>query len=103
MKSNPVDISVEGLKCSQFIVKVDNGEIKKDNCNYIITPERVGIIKISIFKKNKLIEERIMNVVESELIAEVSMARDIVTSRLVIEGAKRINIDTKQGHIKKEY
>lgn len=30
LKSNPVDISVEGLKCSQFTVKVDNGEIRKE-------------------------------------------------------------------------
>lgn len=103
LKSNPVDISVEGLKCSQFTVKVDNGEIKGENCKFIIRPERTGIITISIFKKNKLIEKRIMNVVKSELIAEISMARDIVTGRLVIEGAKGINVDTKQGHIAFNY
>lgn len=103
LKSNPVDISVEGLKCSQFTVEVDNGEIKGENCKFIIRPERTGIITISIFKKNKLIEKRIMNVVESELIAEISMARDIVTGRLVIEGAKRINVDTKQGHVAFNY
>ena len=103
LKSNPVDISVEGLKCSQFTVKVDNGEIKGENCKFIIRPERTGIITISIFKKNKLIEKRIMNVVESELIAEISMARDIVTGRLVIEGAKGIRVDTKQGHVAFNY
>src|SRR5690554_6955792 len=103
LKSNPVDISVEGLKCSQFTVKVDNGEIKGGNCKFIIRPERIGIITISIFKKNRLIEKRIMNVVESELIAEISMARDIVTGRLVIEGAKGIRVDTKQGHVAFNY
>lgn len=30
LKSNPVEICVEGLKCSQFTVKVDNGEIRKE-------------------------------------------------------------------------
>lgn len=44
-----------------------------------------------------------MNVVESELIAEISMARDIVTGRLVIEGAKGIRVDTKQGHVAFNY
>lgn len=102
LKSNPVDICVEGLKCSQFTVKVDNGEIKKENCNFIITPERTGIIKISIFKKDKLIEEKIMIVIESELIAEISMPKDH-TGKLLIEGAKHINVDTKQGHIGFDY
>lgn len=102
LKSNPVDISVEGLKCSQFTVKVDNGELKGENCKFIIRPERTGIITISIFKKNKLIEKRIMNVVESELIAEISMAKDH-TGKLLIEGAKGINVDTKQGHIAFNY
>ena len=43
-----------------------------------------------------------MNVVESELIAEISMAKDH-TGKLLIEGAKRINVDTKQGHIAFNY
>src|SRR5690554_325069 len=102
LKSNPVDISVEGLKCSQFTVKVDNGEIKNENCNYIIRPERVGIIKISIFKKDKLIEERIMNVVEIELIAEISMPKND-KGKLLIDGAKGIRVDTKQGHVAFNY
>lgn len=99
LKSNPVDICVEGLKCSQFTVKVDNGEIKKENCNFIITPERTGTIKISVFKKDKLIAEKFMNVVELELTAQLNIPRDITTDKQLIDRANSIDIDAKQVHI----
>src|SRR5690554_7281090 len=43
-----------------------------------------------------------MDVVESELIAEIRMPKDY-TGKLLIEGAKGFSVDIKQGHIAFNY
>ncbi|MDI9319707.1 MAG: GldM family protein [Phycisphaerales bacterium] len=55
---NPLDIVVEGLKCSAITVTTNNGIIKKgeNNCNYIHIPERQGSSEIIIStKKDRVI------------------------------------------------
>lgn len=51
---NPLEILVEGYKCSEFDVTTNNGVIIKDdsNCSYVYTPERQGISRIIISTKN---------------------------------------------------
>lgn len=61
--SNPIDVVVEGLKCNNLKLKVDNGNISGENCKYVINPERTGLLKVSIYAKDKIIGENIIPVV----------------------------------------
>lgn len=58
---NPLDIVVDGYKCSSFCVTTNNGIITKgeNDCNYIHIPEREGISEIIIRTKNGQLISRI--------------------------------------------
>lgn len=70
--SNPVEVSVEGLKCKDIKIEIDNGFVSGKGCSYAIKPSSVGNLKIKIFnRKNKLIAEQLMNVVNLKPIAKL--------------------------------
>lgn len=105
--SNPVDIHVEGMKCSDLTIQIDNGVIVSNGleedsykgCNCTIRPEKAGNITIRILKKGKLIAQQVMRVVEFELEAKVDMPYDIDPKNKLVERAFGIRIDGKYNHL----
>lgn len=63
---NPIEISVDGYRCKDLIIKTNNGKIEGDKCYYNINPEREGEAKIDIYFKNKLIGSRKFRVYKPE-------------------------------------
>ena len=52
--ASPIDIMVEGIKCKNILVKVDNGKIEKsENCLFIYSPSEKKEVEISVFKIKK--------------------------------------------------
>ena len=58
--TNPLDIVLEGYKCSALEVTTNNGSIDKgeDDCNYNYIPEREGEAKIIISIKGKVVSTK---------------------------------------------
>src|SRR5690606_28732119 len=89
---NPVDVVVEGLKCSDLILKIDNGNISGENCKYVINPDRTGKLKVSVFdKKDVLIDESIIPVVNLTVKAVLN-GRDGNDSKLIIERLRSLSV-----------
>lgn len=49
---NPITIVVENIPCSNLFIKTNNGKIEGNNCNYFITPEKIGRAIISVHQIN---------------------------------------------------
>jgi len=50
---NPVDVLVEGYKCSSIFLTTDNGKIERDECYYNYHAANLGSAHITIYKKEK--------------------------------------------------
>ena len=50
---NEVSIAVENTSCNSIEVEVDNGTIKGNKGYYIYKASKVGVVDITIFKRNK--------------------------------------------------
>ncbi|NHN27160.1 hypothetical protein FIA58_015870 [Flavobacterium jejuense] len=61
---NPVDIIVEGEKCKDLKIIVDDKIISGNNCNYTILPKKIGEIEIAIYKKSKLVGKQKLQVID---------------------------------------
>lgn len=105
--ANPVDIYVEGMKCADLTIQIDNGVIESNGweddsyngCKCTIRPEKAGNITIRILKKGKLIAQQVMRVIEFELEAKVDTPYDIDTKTKLVEKAFGIRIDGKYNHL----
>lgn len=92
---NPIDVVVEGLKCSNLKIKVDNGSIRGENCKYVINPERTGTLKISVYNKDKLIGENIIPVVNLTLKAILKGSHN-ADGKLIIERLRSLSVEVEQ-------
>jgi GldM C-terminal domain len=50
---NPISIAVENCPCNSIVLKVDNGTIKGENCQYIYRGKEVGAAHIAIYRKTE--------------------------------------------------
>lgn len=62
--ANPVDIIVEGEKCKDLKIIVDEELINGNECNYTILPKKIGEIEIAIYKKSKLVGKQKLQVID---------------------------------------
>lgn len=100
--SNPIDVVVEGLKCSNLKLKTDNGSISGENCKYVFNPERTGPLKISVYNKGKLIDESIVPVVNLTIKAVLNGPVDDSGKR-IIEKLRGISAEVEQVHLEIEH
>ncbi len=57
---NAIDVVVENNPCSYIFLKTDNGQIKGENCQYYIHPDRLGTARIDVL----LISNKDTNVID---------------------------------------
>jgi len=90
---NPLEIYVEGFKCTDIKIEIDNGFINGRGCSYNIKPSVIGNLKIKIFnKKHKLIAEQSLNVINLKPIAKLK-APQTKSGELILERASGISAE----------
>lgn len=74
--NNPIEIYADTIVCDSFTVSVDNGKIQQNdssNCNYFeISPEKVGMLQLEVYKFSKKIGERKYKVIRQKPVATLS-------------------------------
>lgn len=94
--SNSVEINVEGFDCKDLRVQVNDGTVEGNGCNLIIKPNKTGLLQINIFnRKNKLIAEKTINVVNLEFVARLKAPVD-ENNKIIIERATGIFVEVRQ-------
>ncbi|MBA5792031.1 hypothetical protein H1R17_03880 [Flavobacterium sp. xlx-214] len=82
VKSVPFPFSLSGNKCKSFIVTTDNGKIEqiKDECKFLIYPERKGFAKIMVHDNSR-----------KEVFSDIYEVKDLTFSIKINNGEKSIS------------